>query len=112
VFGWQPLVLAGGAEAWALPGYGDYLERDDPDLGKRMAAVDAPAGFEDVVATINPITEDQPDTPAHCSVTFAVDDADSAAAKANELGGTVIVPPFDVPWVRMTVRGDPRARRS
>jgi predicted enzyme related to lactoylglutathione lyase len=28
-------------------------------------------------------------------VTFATDDADATAAKATELGGTVIVPPFD-----------------
>ena len=41
-------------------------------------------------------------------MTFAVDDADGAAAKARELGGTVIVPPFDAPWVRMTVIADPQ----
>jgi hypothetical protein len=68
----------------------------------------APPGFEDVVATINPIGDDQPDTPAHWSVTFAVEDADAAAAKATELGGEVIVPPFDAPWVRMTILADPQ----
>ena len=47
---------------------------------------------------INPIPADQPDTPAHWSVTFAVDDADATAAKAAELGGTVVVPPLDAPW--------------
>ncbi|HZA90692.1 MAG TPA: VOC family protein, partial [Solirubrobacterales bacterium] len=88
--------------------YGDFLERDNPDLRKQMAEADAPEGFEDVVATINPITGDQPDTPARWSVTFAVDDADATAAKATELGGKVIVPPFDAPWVRMTVIGDPQ----
>ena len=41
-------------------------------------------------------------------MTFAVDDADGAAATARELGGTVIVPPFDAPWVRMTVIADPQ----
>jgi predicted enzyme related to lactoylglutathione lyase len=59
--------------------------------------------------TINPITDDQPDTPAHWSVIFAVDDTDATAAKAGALGGKVIVPPFDAPWVRMTVIGDPQA---
>ena len=93
---------------WTLPGYGDYLERDNPDLRKQMAQGGAPAGFEDVVATINPIPADQPDTPPHWSVTFAVDDADATASKASELGGTVIVPPFDAPWVRMTVISDPQ----
>jgi predicted enzyme related to lactoylglutathione lyase len=108
VFGWTTLALDGGAEMWTLPGYGDYLERDNPDLRKQMAEADAPEGFEDVVASINPIPDDQPDTPAHWSVTFAVDDADATAAKATELGGTVIVPPFDAPWVRMTIINDPQ----
>ena len=108
VFGWQTIALGGDAEMWTLPGYGDYLERDNPDLRKNMKEGGAPAGFEDVVATINPIPDDQPDTPPHWSVTFAVDDADAAASKATELGGTVIVPPFDAPWVRMTVISDPQ----
>jgi uncharacterized protein len=108
VFGWTTLALDGGAEMWTLPGYGDYLERDNPDLRKQMAEADAPQGFEDVVASIDPIPDDQPDTPAHWSVTFAVDDADATAAKATELGGKVIVPPLDAPWVRMTIISDPQ----
>jgi predicted enzyme related to lactoylglutathione lyase len=108
VFGWETLALDWGSEMWMLPGYGDYLERYHPDLRKQMAEAGAPQGFEDVVATLNPIADDQPDTPAHWSVTFAVDDPDATAAKATELGGKVIVPPFDAPWVRMTVIGDPQ----
>jgi uncharacterized protein len=108
VFGWRTLALDGGPEMWTLPGFGDFLERDNPDLRKQMAAAGAPTGFEDVVGSINPIAEDQPDTPPHWSVTFAVDDADATAAKAGELGGTVIVPPFDAPWVRVTVLADPQ----
>jgi uncharacterized protein len=108
VFGWQTLAGPGGAEMWTLPGYGDYLERYHPDLRKQWAEAGAPKGFEDVVATVNPIADDQPDMPAHWSVTFAVDDADATAAKATELGGKVIVSPFDAPWVRMTVIGDPQ----
>jgi predicted enzyme related to lactoylglutathione lyase len=108
VFGWQTLSLDGGAEMWTLPGYGDHLERDNPELRKQMAEAGAPAGFEDVVASINPIGDDQPDTPAHWSVTFAVDDADAIAAKAAELGGKVVAPPFDAPWVRMAVIADPQ----
>jgi uncharacterized protein len=108
VFGWTTLALDGGAEMWTLPGYGDYLERDNPDLRKQTAEAGGPEGFVDVVASINPIPDDQPDTPPHWSVTFAVDDADATAAKATELGGTVIVPPFDAPWVRMTIINDPQ----
>ena len=108
VFGWQTLELQGGFQAWTLPGYGDYLEREDPDLRKRNAELDAPAGFEDVVASLIPIGDDQPDARPHWGVTFAVDDADTIAEKANELGGTVILPPMDAPWVRMTVIADPQ----
>jgi uncharacterized protein len=108
VFGWTTLALDGGAEMWTLPGYGDYLERDNPDLRKQTAEVGGPEGFVDVVASINPIPDDQPATPANWSVTFAVDDADAMAAKATELGGKVIVPPFDAPWVRMTIINDPQ----
>jgi predicted enzyme related to lactoylglutathione lyase len=108
VFGWGTLELGGGAEMWTLPGYGDYLEQLTPGFRKQMAEVGAPAGFEDVVASINPIGDDQPDTPAHWSVTFAVDDADATAARAAELGGEVVVPPFDAPWVRTTVIQDPQ----
>jgi uncharacterized protein len=108
VFGWTTLALPGGAEMWTLPGYGDHLERDHPDLRKMIAEVGGPEGFEDVVASVNPIPEDEPDTPPHWSVTFGTDDADATAEKASELGGEVLVPPFDAPWVRMTVIQDPQ----
>jgi uncharacterized protein len=108
VFGWGVLDLSPGPLMWTLAGFGDFLERDNPDLRKQMAEADAPEGFEDVVAMITPIGDDQPDTPPHWSAIFATDDADAAAAKATELGGQVIVPPFDAPWVRMTVLADPQ----
>jgi predicted enzyme related to lactoylglutathione lyase len=114
VFGWQILDIGAGAEMWTLHGYGDYLERYHPELRERMAQAGAPEGFEDVVASINPIADDQPDTPPHWSVTFAVDDADATAATAVELGGAVIVRPFDAPWstgtytIRVAVIGDPQ----
>jgi uncharacterized protein len=108
VFGWQTLGLDWGAVFWTLPGYGDYLEGYHPQLRTQMAEAGAPERFEDVVATINPIADDQSDTPAHWSVTFATEDADATAEKATKLGGKVIVPPFDAPWVRMTVIADPQ----
>jgi uncharacterized protein len=108
VFGWEALAIGGGAEMWRLPGYGHFLERRDPGLRERMAETGAPAGFEDVVATLNPIADDQPDVPPHWSVTFAVDDADATAERAAELGGRVVTAPFDAPWVRMTVIADPQ----
>jgi predicted enzyme related to lactoylglutathione lyase len=108
LFGWEGLGLDGGAEMWRLPGYGAFLERSDHGLHERMVESSAPEGFEDVVATLNPIADDQPDVAAHWSVTFAVDDTDAIAERATELGGQVVVPPFDAPWVRMTVITDPQ----
>jgi predicted enzyme related to lactoylglutathione lyase len=114
VFGWkaETLDLGGGAETtmFRLPGYGDFLEQRDPDLRSRMAADGAPEGFEDAVAWLIPMTSDQypEDVPPHWSVTFAVDDADAVADSAAKLGGKVMVPPFDAPYVRMTVLSDPQ----
>jgi predicted enzyme related to lactoylglutathione lyase len=107
VFGWTTLDLGAG-EAWTLAGYGDDLERDTPGLRKMIVDMGGPAGFEDVVASIQPIGDDLPDVPAHWSVTFGVDDSDATAAKATELGGTVVVPPLVVPWSRTTVIADPQ----
>jgi uncharacterized protein len=107
VFGWEVLA-AGEFSAWALPGYGDFLEQRNPGMREGMAAMGAPERFEDVVATIVAISDDQPDTPAHWGVTFAVDDADEIARRADKLGGWVVVAPFDAPWVRMTVITDPQ----
>jgi uncharacterized protein len=108
VFGWETLDLPGGFQMFTLDGYGDELEKDNPDLRANNAEMGAPKGFEDVVASIVPIGDDQPDTPAHWNVTFAVDDADAIAEKTTELGGKVIVPPMDAPWVRMTIVADPQ----
>jgi predicted enzyme related to lactoylglutathione lyase len=105
LFGWGTLNV--GAEMWTLPGYGDHLEELTPGIKQQTIEVGGPEGFWDVVAAINEIADDQPDTPAHWSVTFAVDDADAIAAKATELGGKVIAPPMDLPWVRTTVLADP-----
>ena len=107
VFGWGTLDLGGGMAMWTLPGYGDHLETITPGTRERVEEVGGPKGFVDVVASLNPIPDEEPDTPPHWNVTFAVDDADAAAEKAGELGGKVIAPPFDAPWVRMTVLQDP-----
>jgi predicted enzyme related to lactoylglutathione lyase len=108
VFGWQTIGLDGGIQMWTLPTYGDFLEQTDPGLRERMAQSDAPDGFEDVVAALNPLAGDQTDVPAHWGVTFAVDDADATAKRAWELGGKVLAAPFDAPWVRLTVITDPQ----
>ena len=107
LFGWETIALGPGVEMWTLPGYGDHLEETSPGVREAVESAGGPEGFENVVATIQPIPDDQADTPPHWNVTFATDDADATAAKATELGGSVVVPPMDAPWVRMTVLTDP-----
>jgi predicted enzyme related to lactoylglutathione lyase len=113
VFGWEATTLVtgdGGFTMFRRPGYGDFLAERDPGIRERQAAGGAPEGFEDAVAWLVPMTNggSPEDTPAHWSTTFAVDDADAIADRAEELGGTVLAPPFDAPWVRMTVIRDPQ----
>ena len=104
VFGWRVLGVGDNFQAWALSAYGDHREQLQPGKRQRPAEMGAP-GFEDVVASIEPL---QPGVPPHWSVTFMVDGADEIAKKATELGGKVLVAPFDGPWVRMTVLSDPQ----
>jgi predicted enzyme related to lactoylglutathione lyase len=108
VFEWERLSMPGSAEMWALSAYGDELERLNPGNRERVAGFGVTPRFVDVVASISPIPPDRPDVAAHWSVTFGTDDADALAAKAEELGGKVIVPPFDGPWARMTLIADPQ----
>ena len=104
VFGWELLPMG----MWALPAYGDHLEALNPGTRARTAELGGPSRFEEVVAAVSVIPDDQPDTPAHWDVTFGVADADATAQRAAELGGTVVVPPFDAPWIRGTVIRDPQ----
>ncbi len=106
VFGWETLSMSGG-EFWTLPAYGDYLEQLTPGIRKMTADMGA-AGFEDVVAAIQPLAGDRADVPAQWGVQFSTDDADVTAAKAAELGGEVLTQPTDVPWARITVLEDPQ----
>jgi predicted enzyme related to lactoylglutathione lyase len=106
VFGWEVLDL-GASLAWALPGYGDFLEQRTPGTRENMAQMGAPEGFEDVVASVAAIGEDQRDATSQWGVTFGIADADAIASRAVDLGGEVVVPPFDAPWIRTTVIADP-----
>jgi predicted enzyme related to lactoylglutathione lyase len=107
LFGWQTIELPAGV-MWTLPGYGDHLEAASPGLREQITQMGGPEGFIDVVAALNPIGANDPETPAHWSVTFAVDDAAAAASTAKELGGDVVAGPFDAPWSRLAVIKDPQ----
>jgi predicted enzyme related to lactoylglutathione lyase len=106
LFGWEagPPDPDGGARLLYLDGYGDHLAERDPSLRQRMGDLGAPERFEDAVAWIVPLADG---LPPHWDVTFAVDDADAAAARAVAAGGRILMPPTDMPWVRMTVLSDP-----
>ena len=107
VFGWDAprrrrRLDVGAARLRRLP-------RGAPPRDARAdGAMGAPERFEDVVASLVRIGDDQPDTAPHWGVTFGVDDADAIAQQAVELGGRVLVPPFDAPWIRATVISDPQ----
>ena len=114
VFGWVAGELEGGGAEFTflrLPGYGDFLERSvQPGLRAGQEEAGAPPEFADVVAGLVKMTSDRfpDDVPPHWSVTFAVDDADATAARAEELGGTLVAPPMDAGPTRITVVRDPQ----
>jgi predicted enzyme related to lactoylglutathione lyase len=96
VFGWEAMAMGGGALMWRVPGYGDRLAELDPGLRARHAEAGIPPGFSDAVAWLVP-----GEGPARWSVTFAADDTDRIAARAQELGGSVLVAPYDVQGARV-----------
>ncbi len=105
VFGWEMSAADEDGNAMVMkPGYLAFLAQKDPDLPARLERFQAPEGFGDVVAQMTPVSGD---TPPHWDVTFSVDDADASVKRASELGGEVVVEPFDAPWVRTAVLRDP-----
>lgn len=108
VFGWEMLEIGPGMHMWAVPAYGDFLEESNPGMREGLAATGAPAGFENVVASVAQVDEADTETPAHWGITFGVDDVDAAAAQATRLGGKVLSAPTDLPWVRSTTIEEPQ----
>ncbi len=94
LFGWEAEGFSIGEDQaflWRLPGYfGGEPEQPVP---------------RDVVAVMAPTADG---APAHWSVDFWVADVDATAARAGELGGEVVVAPFDMPIGREAVLADPR----
>ena len=121
VFGWEAeatgaelnAASVNGADAGSLmvrlPGYADFLEQFDPGLRKRHADFGAPPGFSECVAWILPLT-DEAEAP-HWSVTFSVANTDDVVERARQLGGTVVVEPFDVAPTRLAILRDPAGAR-
>jgi predicted enzyme related to lactoylglutathione lyase len=88
LFGWTTEEF-GPFTMFRLPGYVGG-EPSQP-VSREVIATMAPAG----------------DAPAHWSANFWVHDADAAAAKAAELGGSVVDAPSDSPGFREAVLADP-----
>ncbi|MBL1149006.1 MAG: VOC family protein [Armatimonadetes bacterium] len=59
-----------------------------------------------VMSTNSP---EMPNVPPHWAIYMTVDDVDARLAKVTENGGTVVVPPMDIPNVgRMALIADPQ----
>lgn len=108
VFGWTAVAVdMGGADAsmWQLPGYGDFLAEAEPGIRERQAGAGVPAGFEDAIGWLLPA---EPGAAPRWDVTFAVSDTDATARRADDLGGSVVVAPYDAGPARIAVLADPQ----
>ena len=109
VFGWETdtIEVAEGVDATMVrvPGYGEFLAQRDPGIRERHAAAGAPPGFTDAVAWLEPVAAG---SAPRWHVTFSAADTDAVAARAAELGGEVLTPPFDAGPVRMATLRDPQ----
>jgi len=132
---WQPRTFAGaelacepGAVVWnelttrdpagARDFYGEVfgwsfasVPMEDVDytlFAAEGAAAAGSAGPGDVVGGIMPMGEEfPPEIPPHWMTYFQVEDTDAVAARAQELGGSVSVPPTDILPGRFAVLHDP-----
>lgn len=92
-----PDVEAAKAFYGAIFGWEAEPEPGGPLLFWRLAG--------DVVAVMTPTAGD---VPPHWAVNFRVADADAFAARAVELGGSLLMPPTDTPGFRNAVIADPQ----
>ncbi|MEU5941828.1 VOC family protein [Micromonospora sp. NPDC047548] len=123
---WQPMTMT-GAELFNVPGAMSWNELVTPDPEGAKVFYELVFGWhpEDepmgpvtytgwrcgarIVAGMMPPLEELPaDLPAYWSVYFAVADTDASAARAAELGGTILVPPRDIPQGRLAALRDPQ----
>jgi predicted enzyme related to lactoylglutathione lyase len=105
LFGWEARPVSFGEASgimWTQDGYGDSLEARTPGLRKMHEEAGAPDGFTDCIGWLM-----QDDGPSRWAVTFTVADTDASAARAAELGGEVVVPPYDAGPVRVAQIRDP-----
>jgi uncharacterized protein len=109
LFGWEETAVSFGESSaimWKQPGYGDLLEARNPGTRRMHEDAGAPEGFTDAIGWL---IED--DGPSRWTVSFSVGDTDACAARAAELGGEVVVPPYDAGPVRAAEISDPQGLR-
>ena len=101
---WNELITS---DPGATKFYADVvgLTTETMDMGDAGPYTVFKAGEAMVGGTMAP---QMPGVPNHWHVYFGTADADATAAKAAELGGSVIVPPFDTPVGRIAVLSDPQ----
>jgi uncharacterized protein len=101
---WNELITS---DPGAARFYADVvgLSTETMDMGEGGPYTVFKAGEAMVGGTTPP---QMPGVPSHWHVYFGTDDADATAAKATELGGSVVVPPFDTPVGRIAVLRDPQ----
>jgi predicted enzyme related to lactoylglutathione lyase len=103
-FGWAFSHL-GFATMIMVPGYGDHLASTvDPGIHERQAGAGVPPGFADAIGWVVPVA---PGDRPGWHVTFTVADRDDSAARAEQLGATV-VRTGDSGWTRTAVVRDPQ----
>jgi predicted enzyme related to lactoylglutathione lyase len=83
--------------------FGWHANVDSPDGHTMLNLGDRP-----VAALMPHVAEAPADTPALWTTYVSVADVDATAARARELGGTVSVPPSDIPTGRFAILGDPQ----
>jgi predicted enzyme related to lactoylglutathione lyase len=120
---WQPVTNI-GAGVLRTPGAMTWNELNTRDAEKAQAFFSELFGWraeqqengyvllfngDEQAGGMMTMDEEWGDAPSHWMVYFAVDDADETARRVEELGGTVLNGPFDVPMAgRMAVIQDPQ----
>jgi len=102
---WNELVTPGDPGEFSFYATVAGLTAEPMDMGEGEPYTVFKSGDAMVGGSMPP---QMPGVPSHWHVYFGTEDADATAAKAAELGGSVIVAPFDTPVGRIAVLSDPQ----
>jgi len=102
-WGWNELVAVDLAAAKAF--YGGLLGWSAEDVPGPIPRISFTLG--DLLIGGGHAPAPQEDPAPHWTVSFGAADADQAAGEVQRLGGTVLLPPMDIPVGRFTIVADP-----